>query len=385
MAARLRYSIIAAAMGCLGIATALLPIDVRDRDRTRIWGYATQLRWSLYQANNLLIQSRLSDSLSRVLATGILDQSPIVFGFSALTTVAQRSSTREDTAQELDELGALATEIPVGIFIVDENFGSHAGYPFRPYWIKRNNIQLGPTGPYCIISIRADNWDRARRSTSLGSCSFYLKFGVPGQRIQEWLFRRGHRFAESLSLEHLLSHLDPGQADRLQRRRSEQLPFGLRPRYSFGFGNSPSPVEVNACRSGDEHRCLTIFAAPFASEQTSRLPELADGMAIHTPLEFRFYEHDFHAYSASLLGDLLREFGEDAVQIFWKSPLEVEDAFEETFGIPAGRWMMTWTRERLGPLPRGPTMSLATISLSIFIITMLTAAGAGTARRRISL
>lgn len=202
-------------------------------------------------------------------------------------------------------------------------------------------------------------------SNSLGPCAFYLRYGVPGERVEAWLALGGAAMA--------------------QERGDEERPaLRLRSRSLLGMRWGDRPFDIDRCYTGDAPSCDQVFEQGRSRDRViARNLEIAE----HSPALWPGYRSGWHQISSDdgwLLFDLEEEFGEEAFSRFWTSDEEILPAFESAFGISAGEWLVSWISQRSELDSRGPALHRAATSGSVaFIFVLLLLAFSQQRKRRV--
>ena len=238
-------------------------------------------------------------------------------------------------------------------------------------------LVLPPAGApgTCALSVTAQAFAKPAGvrwvEGTLAPCLFYATYGPPGAEVERWLNRRGFD---------LVQRPDP----------RGDLPPLAPPALSLVTGRSPFPVEflgldwrnVNAldlvgCQAGQRARCgpallrpQPLFGRPTGLDRTRR----------SSPIDWKLWSRDLSR--GDLLGDLVREFGAERFQRFWRSPAPVPEAFREAFGLAFEDWAARWVPERLGRSVTGPTLRWAGASTWLGLATLAVLAAAFLAERR---
>lgn len=381
----LKLWFLAAATAC-GLAAALLlppqPQEFRSRrglrqtpERQR----ARNLQNQISGYNELLKRHRWTDSLSAILAESN-ERGVLAVGVTPFVSDSTESLLRSVVARELEQITTTG-EVPFGLFVLDRNSGSHPDVQSSGY--RSGEYISGHTedNPFCMLIYTAadsaaadrlivsDLGTRSQRSghNVLGVCALYRKYGRPGAQIGAWLHSGALRFGRERSRDRILSRLPPAIQEVLTRgpgylvvnRRSSPFWWWL-----------TQNVDVEACLMGDRDACRrsVVEVRPPTSLRYSGFPGSITRQGR--------YQNLYAGFSSALFADLGEEFGHEAFATFWKSPQDVESAFEEAFGVPIGEWVMQWAQARLGRWPRGARMKPMTLLLSV--LTLAATVGAGT-------
>ncbi|NNF12168.1 MAG: hypothetical protein HKN72_03030 [Gemmatimonadetes bacterium] len=208
----------------------------------------------------------------------------------------------------------------------------------------------------------------------LGPCRFYLAYGFPGERVQEWLERGAIEFAFEPATSHLatLEGWSFTLSDYEMRRRG---PLGLDYLARRDIGNT-----LDRCLAGLEDACGAFLSDPVAStlitEQQAEIVRRSPATGVGSIFGVRTWVQGLR----SLLSDLEEEFGEKAFEAFWTSDAEVDVAFENTFGVAPGAWMVSRIERLQGIDDPGPGVPRHASSASM--LTIAAFLGLGYWRRR---
>ena len=196
----------------------------------------------------------------------------------------------------------------------------------------------------------------------LGPCSFFARYGWPGEEVMTWLEAGGVEFATALS---------PDAIRRVgissSSRNADRSLMGAIARGSF-------EPEVEACLEGSLSRCLDMWEAASPGTSATSGPQLQLG-------EWFRWLGVAYGHEASLLADLVTEFGEESFALFWRSELPVGEAFSDAFGVSRGEWTYDWAEERLGSRTSRGGLVLDGL-LSLLTVLLLTGVASGVAYRR---
>lgn len=180
----------------------------------------------------------------------------------------------------------------------------------------------------------------------LGPCAFYARFGVPSQRVEQWLARR--QFDVTLAPNWFRSP-----------RREQALGWML-----LGFENMQwwwggiysYPRSTMACFAGRPEDCRQGLAAADRNAAGPR-PRV---IVPRDPWDVR----TVHLVGAEwFLSDVLRGAGAERFQEFWTTSLPVDSALTLALNRPVGAYTVSWLR-RLGP---GPHFGAATTPLDALL------------------
>ncbi|MBI4499761.1 MAG: hypothetical protein HY700_01245 [Gemmatimonadetes bacterium] len=181
---------------------------------------------------------------------------------------------------------------------------------------------------------------------SLGPCAYYTAFGRPGTHIEDWLRSRRPRW-------------NP-RGDRLQYWFAHGVSWESESRLldweSANLWNRPLPVR--GCAEGSLAHCRGVVFDSLAPSDWSD----------------QWY-----------LSDLVHAMGRDRFARFWRSPLPVDAAFQEAFGLPIERWTRNWLLRRRGgrAVPRAGFTVLSTLTTLLLAIAALGGATLYAAKRQV--
>lgn len=203
----------------------------------------------------------------------------------------------------------------------------------------------------------------------LGLCRPYVRHGMAGERIQEWLDAGAYAFAQRHMEDRVqLATLEaqgvvvPTPAAERQLRR---LPFGLGGRT---IGNS-AIIEPDQCAIGNTDACRAAVTEPHLLTESPH--QLTAMSPMNDPGHNRSFSSPFRFLDDYLLDDLEAEFGAEAFSAFWTSDAEVTVAFESAFGMGIGEWVAGWLEARTrGHIP-GPRLPRFDLLLSFAAVTLL--------------
>lgn len=203
--------------------------------------------------------------------------------------------------------------------------------------------------------------DRSTRpeSGTVGACRPYLRHGMPGSGIQQWMKDGGAGFAT----EHGESDFDIPRLMRYAGRRN-----------LLGFSNLGArsrSLESDRCLAGHADACVALFLKPELGN-----PILARDLAIVsmspvTAIGARSMLNALFVDEEYLLHDLEVEFGSEAFQRFWTADADVERAFAEAFGVELGDWLVSWVDDAIGVDPPGPGLSRSASTGSTLTLALL--------------
>lgn len=201
----------------------------------------------------------------------------------------------------------------------------------------------------CIVTGRLPYFAVARKhvrrdqqfywaGTTLGPCAFYARFGVPGQRVRQWLGRRGFDLAASASWSRE-SPVDQTHPWLVRDFRTSRWWWGSL--YSL-------PFSTVACLAGREPACRRDVAAGDV-DPAEASPDI---VVPSEPWDLR----KIRLMGAQwFLSDVARAVGPDRFQEFWTTSLPVDSALALALRRPVGEWTVEWQRRISPPPPLGAT------------------------------
>lgn len=292
---------------------------------------------------------------------------------------AQRARYEEMVAADVAEIDPVPG-VRFASVLLDRTIGRRAemgsgGFDRTETWVGEENGM-----PYCIqmrpvrerggiVHVVANEVARVDNvlpiSNSLGPCAFYLRHGLPGEGIEEWLAAGGAALAQ-----------ERGYEDRPALR--------VRSRSLLGMRWGDRPFDLDRCYTGDASACASSFLDARARDRV-----IARNLVIaeRSPALWLGYRSGWSAFAIDdgfMLFDLEEEFGRDAFTDFWTSDADVQTAFENAFGIGVGEWLVTWIAKRSELDSRGPALDRAATSGSIaFVFVLLLIALSHQRRRRV--
>lgn len=360
------------ALACAAVAVALLPPrEPAMRGVQRGVGdaedAARRARQEAAEGGEALRLLDLTDSLGHAAAAHPSTDSLVWLIDDRLPTQSIAEIT-EIYRSAWERLGSWDTTVTMTVFVLIDSVGtSYQGYPRRksgePALWKTPGIDDVPT---CIVGLNLDHWDTeavasggrsmgwvlARtRDYRLGPCAYYAAFGMPGERVREWIERWGLAPV-------IYANWDVPLWTR-RRLVEAQAAWYLRSRSTIR-PSSQLPFDLLACAHGDRDRCRAAIQPHFVDVYRggsgivqSWLPGLIEGRWRRS--------YDYYYYRSSGLGprvghyfsDMVTEFGRERFARFWRSNAPLEDAFEQAMGVPLDEWTMQWVQSTIG-VPETP-------------------------------
>jgi len=241
----------------------------------------------------------------------------------------------------------------------------------RPYCLQ---VRVGnPREMGLAITNELSETDNVRpRTTLLGECAFYLRYGLPGDGIRQWV--------ESGGAFHAIEQAGAGRPPQLPTWEQLRAPFG------FGLvGMTNRPIEADQCLAGDGEACGWLLANPGYKDRISANDLAVAAASPATSLgSYRSGDVSWTSrYSGMyLLSDLETEMGFAAFDRFWKSEAAFDVAFEDAFATDPGSWMLTWLAQSTRIYPPGPGLPRSATSGSMLTIALLLGIAWSFQRRR---
>ncbi len=194
------------------------------------------------------------------------------------------------------------------------------------------------------------------RNEYLGPCAWYLAFGAPGPKIEQWFLSHGYLFAYD---------------SRWTGPESTRQPENI------GWAAS---LQEAGCAHGRRKACLTVMLDSLTVlDATQRRRDLGQlGVTVESGLGGARVSRA----TGSLLADLVRLKGRDRFREFWTSDLDVEAAFAEAMGEPLENWTADWATRHLEFQKRSPHIEFASTAWAIMIGGLAVVAGALSFNRR---
>jgi hypothetical protein len=251
------------------------------------------------------------------------------------------------------ELPGLAEQRPQGRRDEETYVGRYEGQPY----CLRVRVVDGARFVDALERNLAGLEDRLRtnpaRSSLLGACRPYARFGLAGPKIQEWLEHGAIGFT--------------GDQRPASQRRPVSWQNRRNPEFWLAEYRGTRSIAVKKCMAGRTDACQRLMTDPAhlagpGDDQriVDRSPAVSLGSSTVSP---------FRGLDDFLFLDLEQEFGADAFQRFWTSEQEVTVAFEQAFGAELGLWTASWIQRLMGPREVGPLLAGHAIWLSLLTIS----------------
>jgi hypothetical protein len=375
MALRMKHWVGLVTAGAALVTIWLLPLSSREDMRSRSVDSAEELRYETLSDEyrwtyESLRRTRWADSLGALtLSTaenGVAIAMPADGGIRE--EVVARLMTK--IQGEMDAFGERSADVTFGFVYQPFEHGREDGMGTARRGRTETYVGTRDGMDYCL-QLRMHSSDRlgeivARdlvdtdlvppRTGTLGPCRFFVKYGLAGAGVQEWLEEGGASFASESGGEKL--------STRPFRRRS-----------IFGFRTAPrsrAAVEIDECLTGDAEACAAVLLDPRDERtllgQSQEIVRRSPVMSLGQSSLFgqnRFRDEGF------LLADLEKEFGAEAFTRFWTSAAEMPVAFEAAFGVDLGTWAVTWVDAVMGVEPPGPGLPRSASSGSMLAVGLL--------------
>jgi hypothetical protein len=242
--------------------------------------------------------------------------------------------------------------------------GTRAGRPFC--------MQVMTTGPDAW-GPRFVNMLRSQRNVTtnfVGLCRPYLRFGLAGPKIQEWLDAGAMGFAMRYGVE-------ASSATRNGRWSRRAAMFGWL-RYGRRSGED---LSRDQCLAGQAAGCRKVMLHDLNTWAVGDGPAIAAGSSV-TMIGRSSYSSSFGGADDYLFDDLEREFGTAAFAQFWTSDAEVPEAFEDAFGVEIGAWTARWVDRVMGTYPAGPRLTLSAGLGGLLTISLFAGIAVAWSKRR---
>jgi hypothetical protein len=199
-----------------------------------------------------------------------------------------------------------------------------------------------------------------RPSDVLSTCSFFAKYGLPGNSVFRWLVSSGGTFAVIAQ------------------------PVAATPWYNgeWAFAQRRGGLQATRCAAGDRDLCRDLILNTGV-RQTYLLGEQLDYLPNgFIPLFEGTRGQPFGLPTGGLVATWEAELGPEAFATFWHSNADLPQAFRAAFGVDLGEWVETWARENIGPPVTGPGLANTDIALTVLVTIVLGGLGARASRRR---
>jgi len=370
MAPRMKHWIGLVTAGTVLVVIWLLPLSgpevrsasVKPSVKLRYENLSEDYQWS-YEA---LRRVRWSDSLSALTVATATDGVAITMPATGQVGEQQLERLRQQVRREIDSFGEHNPNMLFGFVYQPLEHGREGGMGSagqdrtETYVGSRDGkdycLQLRMHWPYALSEVIARDLvgtDPVPPKTgALGPCRFYVKYGLAGAGVQEWLEEGGVGFA-----------LERGGEESTMPMQSRRGFLGLR-----SAARSRAAVEINRCLAGDAEACAGVLLAPRDESsiigRTREIVRRSPVMSLGQTSIFRYVFRD----EGFLLADLEQEFGAEAFARFWTSDADVALAFEDAFGVDLGTWTLSWVESVMGIEPPGPGLPRSASSGSMLAV-----------------
>lgn len=200
-----------------------------------------------------------------------------------------------------------------------------------------------------------------------GMCRPFLRYGMPGPEIGAWLAEGGIALAGEYGESEVPLPLLAG--------RRSLLGFS-------GFSPATRTPSGDRCLAGYAEACEALVMTPAevnpSLARDLRVVRTSPVMSIGTWGAGSQVLHD----EEYMFHDLEQEFGADAFRAFWTSDQDVRTAFQRSFGVPLGDWVVSWVDRTIGVDEPGPALSRTDSSGTALVIALLTGLAFLRIRRR---
>jgi len=225
----------------------------------------------------------------------------------------------------------------------------------------------------CVtIYARNPKWMRGRplyrpaAPALLGPCAYYARFGPPGRAVDEWLRHGGAALAIT----------SPTYPPPVRSRPMPDRGLGL---FMLMEGSDwwsvdqrlDFPLALNACRDGHAPSCRAFVMGPRGGDRALQ------ALGVHSEQSWVV-----ETRTAMFLSDLLTAIGPERFAAFWGASGTLGEAFQTAVGADLATWTERWAREHLGGRPSQPTVSVASLGISLGLVAVFLAIATLVAMRR---
>ena len=327
--------------------------EVVSAERVRYRALEDEVRNTI----ELLRQVSWSDSLSRAVLADANDGPAVLTPYVNDAVEGMRLRLRQKVGMELRRLGP-REDVAFGYVVQPFDHGSQPdrGAPASPRIETYVGVSDGQA--YCL-QVRVADSERVRgilaneltdtdrlspRRGALGPCHFYVRYGMPGERLQGWLERGGIDFGDE-------AESPPARSGVRSVSRSNRWFTG----YAY-MSSRRRPIEADQCLAGSATACAILFENPAMAnpilEQQLEMVALSPATSLGAPSTVRSILRD----GEFLLSDLENEFGTEAFRSFWTSDRDFSTAFSSAFGVAPGDWLVSWLEASVGIEEPGPAL-----------------------------
>lgn len=375
--------VLATALGCAVLWTALVPTTERHDDESRDemrptdWHRATW--WARYRGRSEHRQRLLSayhSSMALELATAAFGSKPATAGdpdiwFASDVPAVTRARMLTLLEAERVARGPWRGHGAVGVMVILDtatfDVARKQGYVRRGWLLSTRILMPSPAfGNRCVTVVRLrgpvpTSLDSiAPSGTLLDGCAFFDAFGRPGAEISRWL--TATRFGRARSYAFVLPDSLRPVADRYRLS-----PYGWR---------TGSYAAGRRCHAGVDAACMALLdsALTVGSDGIARPP--VNGSAGVTP-------QGADARDA-MLGSLARDLGAPRFDRVWRSPKPLALAYLDETGEPLANWIRRQDVAQFAEARLGPATSPWSMSLTLLtVLALLGAAVRFAARPRV--
>jgi len=327
------------------------PAEPLPHEEIQLWKISQEIR----QIDGILRQNALSDELTADLFENSKN------GLGLRGEGAMTSAALEDYRNHIEQgLASLPIRDPdalVGLYWVDIGESTHLGEPRNPnratteYYIGEREGKAYCMDVHAAVEsyliderLRGRNTvaDRLTYGSGVGACRLVAQYGMPGAQILEWLEAGALAFAYAT------------EVDYQNRERYRGVYSRARAPFRGMWYRVNQLVEFDQCMAGQAKACLYLALNPI--NQRLR-PDAEREIELRSALTTAVPTTQLLGAGAFLIGDLERDFGHEAFDTFWRSDLEVTDAFVAAFGVTMGDWLVGWAGDNLGRFQPGPGLT----------------------------
>lgn len=225
--------------------------------------------------------------------------------------------------------------------------------------------------PDMIAAESNSRWHRnfLQGRDGFGICGLVSRHGRPSASMRRFLAAGGFQWAE-LGVAAPRTSLRPGWETRSWRSWRFHLMYSpASPASRLGA------AEFAGCAAGDAHAC-----AAAVSRHDSLAREIADS----TLLFYRANNFGVSALGApavaSIIASMAADLGPDQFARLWTDPRPTTLAFEAITGQPLATWLQGHLSHAVGPVPRGPAVSMASVGNTVILLLLVATLGGLAAR-----
>ncbi len=379
MALKMRHWVLLALAGCGLIAVTYLPpskdLGIRRRGPigTPEWRVLRAVKLELQKQQELLaLYTARGQILEEVDRLSPQSSGEPILLFDAGLPDTWKTAIRGAVQIEWDAIQPVKSEFRFVLAVVVDTLMRAQGVSSSARLRRRHMFPVATDGHTCLAVLPLATGGIARdervpptyqpayqneylgRNEYLGPCAWYLAFGAPGPKIEQWFLSHGYLLA-------------------YDSRWTGPESIRMAPYWANSFQEA-------ACAYGRSSSCLTFMLDSLTvMDATQRRRALSQhGVTVASGLD----GPRFSRATSSLLADLLRLKGRDRFRAFWTSDLDVEPAFAEAMGEPLGDWTAKWATRHLAAPRKSPRIQLASAAWAILIGGLAVVAGALSFTRR---